>query len=120
MIRQGDSRPAPASPFPENSLPLCEFHTDRYNIFRWSSPVKGILYCPVQKFRSWIVPTGRPRTFDVDEALEIALKVFWRKGYEGTSIDDLTGAMGINRPSLYCAFGNKEQLFRKALDRYLG
>ncbi len=64
------------------------------------------------------MPTGRPRTFDVDEALEIALKVFWRKGYEGTSIDDLTDAMGINRPSLYCAFGNKEQLFRKALDRY--
>ncbi len=64
--------------------------------------------------------TGRPRMFDVHEALDIALKVFWRKGYEGTSIDDLTGAMGINRPSLYCAFGNKEQLFRKALDRYLG
>jgi AcrR family transcriptional regulator len=64
------------------------------------------------------VPTGRPRTFDVDEALDIALKVFWRNGYEGTSIDDLTKAMGINRPSLYCAFGNKEQLFRKALDRY--
>jgi AcrR family transcriptional regulator len=65
-----------------------------------------------------VVPTGRPRTFDVDEALDIALKVFWRKGYEGTSIDDLTKAMGINRPSLYCAFGNKEELFRKALDRY--
>lgn len=64
------------------------------------------------------MPTGRPRTFDVDEALDVALKVFWRKGYEGTSIDDLTRAMGINRPSLYCAFGNKEQLFRKALDRY--
>lgn len=63
---------------------------------------------------------GRPRTFDVDEALDTALKVFWRKGYEGTSIDDLTAAIGINRPSLYCAFGNKEQLFRKALDRYLG
>jgi AcrR family transcriptional regulator len=66
------------------------------------------------------VATGRPRTFDVDEALDIALKVFWKKGYEGTSIDDLTDAMGINRPSLYCAFGNKEQLFRKVLDRYVG
>ena len=63
--------------------------------------------------------TGRPRTFCVDQALDIALKVFWKKGYEGTSIDDLTDAMGINRPSLYSAFGNKEQLFRKALDRYL-
>ena len=61
---------------------------------------------------------GRPRTFDVDQALDCALKVFWRKGYEGTSLHDLTEAMGINRPSLYAAFGNKEELFRKALDRY--
>ena len=56
--------------------------------------------------------------FDVDQALDFALKVFWRKGYEGTSLHDLTEAMGINRPSLYAAFGNKEELFRKALDRY--
>src|SRR4051812_21366670 len=61
---------------------------------------------------------GRPRGFDVDRALDRALELFWRKGYEGTSLPDLTGAMGINRPSLYAAFGNKEQLFRKALDRY--
>ena len=61
---------------------------------------------------------GRPRAFDVDDALEGALKVFWRKGYEGTSLDDLTDAMKINRPSLYAAFGNKENLFRRALDRY--
>jgi AcrR family transcriptional regulator len=54
----------------------------------------------------------------VDKALDSALKVFWRKGYEGTSLPDLTKAMGINRPSLYAAFGNKEELFRKALDRY--
>src|SRR6059058_4783820 len=62
---------------------------------------------------------GRPRAFDVDEALDQALKVFWRKGYEGASLPDLTKAMGINRPSLYAAFGNKEALFRKAIDRYL-
>jgi AcrR family transcriptional regulator len=47
------------------------------------------------------------------------LEVFWRKGYEGASISELTEAMGINRPSLYAAFGNKEELFRKALDRYV-
>jgi AcrR family transcriptional regulator len=61
---------------------------------------------------------GRPRAFDVDQALDRALYVFWRKGYEGASLSDLTRAMGINRPSLYAAFGDKEGLFRKALDRY--
>jgi AcrR family transcriptional regulator len=61
---------------------------------------------------------GRPRAFDVDQALDRALEVFWRKGYEGATICDLTEAMGVNPPSLYAAFGNKEGLFRKALDRY--
>src|ERR1043165_2433188 len=61
---------------------------------------------------------GRPREFNTEEVLDKALHVFWEKGYEGASLPDLTEAMGINRPSLYAAFGNKESLFRKALDRY--
>jgi AcrR family transcriptional regulator len=65
------------------------------------------------------MPMGRPRAFNVDKALDRALKVFWRKGYEGATLPDLTKAMGINRPSLYAAFGNKEALFRKAIDRYV-
>src|SRR5258705_12971315 len=62
---------------------------------------------------------GRPRAFDMDQALQHALHVFWRKGYEGASLADLPEAMGINPPSLYAAFGNKEGLFRKAVDRYV-
>ncbi len=64
------------------------------------------------------MPSGRTRQFDVDEALDRALEVFWARGYEGATLPELTRAMGINRPSLYAAFGSKEQLFRKALDRY--
>lgn len=61
---------------------------------------------------------GRPRGFDTEEALERAMRVFWEQGYEGASLTDLTRAMGINRTSMYAAFGNKEDLFRKSLERY--
>src|SRR4051812_50142989 len=64
------------------------------------------------------MPSGRVRQFDADVALDRALEVFWARGYEGATLPELTKAMGINRPSMYAAFGNKEQLFRKALDRY--
>ncbi|MEU1934506.1 TetR/AcrR family transcriptional regulator [Streptomyces coeruleorubidus] len=63
-------------------------------------------------------PIGRPRGFDAEEALERAMRVFWEQGYEGASLTDLTNAMGITRTSMYAAFGNKEDLFRKALERY--
>jgi AcrR family transcriptional regulator len=62
---------------------------------------------------------GRPREFDPDTALDRAMEVFWRQGYEGASLSDLTRAMGINKPSLYAAFGDKAGLFRRAVDRYL-
>lgn len=64
------------------------------------------------------VKAGRPRSFCTDTALDRAMAVFWRKGYEGASLHDLTEAMGINPPSLYAAFGNKEGLFRAVLERY--
>src|SRR3954468_5961981 len=63
-------------------------------------------------------PIGRPRGFDADAALERAMVVFWEQGYEGASLTDLTSAMGITKTSMYAAFGNKEQLFRKALELY--
>jgi len=65
------------------------------------------------------MPRGRPREFDIDKALDSALLLFWRHGYEGTSISALAEAMGVNMPSLYAAFESKEMLFRKALERYL-
>src|SRR2546430_6373161 len=77
------------------------------------------MYQRVQKRRNFTVPRGRPREFDIEKALDCALRVFWRKGYEGASLPDLTAAMGINRPSLYAAFGNKEELFRKVIARYV-
>lgn len=62
---------------------------------------------------------GRPRQFDMDEALLAAVQVFWAKGYDGASIKDLTEAMGINSPSLYSTFGDKHQLYLKAINRYI-
>jgi AcrR family transcriptional regulator len=61
---------------------------------------------------------GRPREFDTDAALEKAMRLFWAKGYEGTSVADLTETLGISKPSLYAAFGDKQSLFRAALERY--
>lgn len=62
---------------------------------------------------------GRPREFDEDKALDCALELFWRQGYEGTSIADLRKAIGITAPSLYAAFGSKEELYRRVLEHYL-
>ena len=61
---------------------------------------------------------GRPREFEIDTAIQTATDLFWRKGYAGTSLSDLTGAMRITAPSFYFAFGNKEKLFRTVIERY--
>jgi AcrR family transcriptional regulator len=64
-------------------------------------------------------PRGRPQSFELDQVLDAAVLVFWSNGYEGASLDDLTKAMRINRPSLYAKFGNKHGLFLAAIDRYI-
>jgi AcrR family transcriptional regulator len=61
---------------------------------------------------------GRPRNFDKAEALDAALKLFWKHGYEGTSMAMLTDSIGVNVASLYAAFGNKESLFLRCVERY--
>lgn len=61
---------------------------------------------------------GRPRNFDLNEALLAAMNTFWAKGYDGTSMKDLTKAMGISGPSLYAAFGGKRELYLKTIDLY--
>jgi len=65
-----------------------------------------------------VAQIGRPREFDTTDALDKAVEVFWRQGYEGTTLVDLTRAMGISKPSLYSAFGTKADTFKKALTRY--
>ncbi|MEV6418845.1 TetR/AcrR family transcriptional regulator [Streptomyces sp. NPDC051662] len=65
------------------------------------------------------MPGGRPRSYDPDAALDAAMLMFWTHGYEGTSVSGLTAAMGMSAPSIYAAFGDKETLFRRVLERYL-
>jgi AcrR family transcriptional regulator len=62
---------------------------------------------------------GRKRSFSKEEALDKAMRVFWENGYAGTSLAQLTSALDINKPSLYAAFGNKEQLFTTAMEHYM-
>src|ERR1700683_3488337 len=63
-------------------------------------------------------PVGRPRSFDETGALEKATQVFWSKGYDGVTIDDLVAGMGVGRPSLYAVFGDKRTLFLRVLRAY--
>jgi AcrR family transcriptional regulator len=81
------------------------------NVIKSQKSVKNSAKIPAK-------PRGRPLAFNQEEALNKALNVFWSHGYEGTSMAELTAAIGINKPSIYAAFGNKEALFRKALARY--
>jgi AcrR family transcriptional regulator len=83
---------------------VSDFFSDRYEI-----------YLAVMRGK----PAGRPPAFDRERALERAMRVFWKRGYEGASLHELTEAMGIRPPSLYAAFGNKQKLFQEALRLYL-
>jgi AcrR family transcriptional regulator len=62
---------------------------------------------------------GRPRTFDTEEALASAVSVFWKHGFQNASMQELTEAMGLSKPSLYAAFGDKESLYLKSLEHYV-
>src|SRR2546426_1578166 len=92
---------------------------DWYKNSHWTKACQVIYLLIGMKSETVATQRGRPRAFDPDAALERAMHVFWAKGYEGASLSNLTRAMRINRPSLYAAFGNKEELFRKVLDRYV-
>src|SRR6476661_1591323 len=92
---------------------------DWYKTKHWTNACQMIYLLIGMKSMNSSATLGRPRAFDPDTALDRAMHVFWAKGYEGAALSDLTQAMRINRPSLYAAFGNKEQLFRKVLDRYM-
>ena len=69
-------------------------------------------------FQNDVKPRGRPRSFDEKEALEKAIQVFWLKGYDGVTIDDLVAGMGVGRPSLYAVFGDKRAIFLRVLRAY--
>src|SRR5437660_2763790 len=95
------------------------FCIGQYKTKRWTKRCQVIYLLIGMKSEIAATQRGRPRSFDPDAALERAMHIFWAKGYEGSSLSHLTRAMRINRPSLYAAFGNKEELFRKVLDRYV-
>src|ERR1700730_1714978 len=95
------------------------FCIDWYKTLSWTNPCQMLYLLIGMKSETAAAQRGRPRAFDPDAALDHAMHVFWAKGYEGASLSNLTRAMRINRPSLYAAFGNKEQLFGRVLDRYM-
>jgi AcrR family transcriptional regulator len=99
--------------------PVLDFLTDRYNNWTDSSKSRYFVLINMQSSQQTEKrPRGRPRSFDRDEVLDAAVLVFWEKGYDGASIEKLTQAMGINRPSLYSTFSSKRELFIQAIDRY--
>jgi AcrR family transcriptional regulator len=106
-----------------NGFRVSNLYTDWYKI--GMVPCKGLQKAALQElFTHWykncipMTERGRPRAFDREEALAKAMQVFWSQGYEGASMGELTEAMGINKPSLYAAFGCKEALFREAVQYY--
>ena len=94
---------------------LCAARNDRTFLNLSFQKVRPIVY---EHFETLDARIGRPRGFDEDAALEAAMRVFWEKSYEGATIADLTEAMGINRSSMYAAFGAKESIFHRVMKRY--
>lgn len=93
-----------------------EIQTDRYKNTKLVRSVNYFVLISMKNEKPR--PRGRPRAFDRDAVLDRAVTTFWARGYSGASVDDLTGSMGINRPSLYATFGSKHDLFLEVIDRY--
>src|ERR1700739_1446501 len=95
-----------------------QMYTTRNSCIFFNLSFRKCVKSPMNTSTKVEVRMGRPRGFDEDAALEAAMRVFWKKSYEGATMADLTEAMGINRSSMYAAFGDKESLFHRVMERY--
>src|SRR5262249_22261112 len=115
----GGQRECRASCSTPASDPSCVFRTTKTQSGRLQFKDQTVYISPMSHQTPVQLPRGRPRSFDVEAAVERAMGVFWSRGYHGTALPDLLRATKLSRGSLYAAFGDKQSLFLRALDRYI-